>query len=351
MPVVVLVAFVAFAVVAPAAAALVYVGLRGRRADVHPLCRRCGYDLTGRPDVTAADARCPECGADLAKPRAVRVGHRACRRGPLLAGVALLAVVAWVATAAAGAIRVWPHVPLSLVLHEAARPAPHRQGPAVAELARRAAAGELSADDWARVTAAALDYQGDAGRPWDAGWGDLIEAAHATGHLSGDQWRRCARQVLAGTPTMTAAVEPDGRLRWTLKLPAWRVASATALHVTIVSVTEVVDEGRADGDVAVVPDLGFWWQSAGVPVAMWPPGMTVYTPLPSGLSAGPHEVRTEVTQRAADPATGEDLAATHVWLPVTVELPATPADRPRRRGRPATSPTTAATTDRLPPTR
>jgi tRNA(Ile2) C34 agmatinyltransferase TiaS len=43
-------------------------GLRGRRIDDHPLCRRCGFDLTGKPETST---RCPECGSDLRRPRAI----------------------------------------------------------------------------------------------------------------------------------------------------------------------------------------------------------------------------------------------------------------------------------------
>ncbi len=72
---------------AAAGALLLYRGLRGRRTDDHPLCRRCGFDLTGLPGGHPA---CPECGATLAAPQAVRVGHRARRPAPLAAGLALL---------------------------------------------------------------------------------------------------------------------------------------------------------------------------------------------------------------------------------------------------------------------
>jgi ribosomal protein L37E len=53
--------------------ALTFRGLRGVRLDDHPLCRRCGYDLYGAP---AGTTTCTECGADLARPRAMKIGHR-----------------------------------------------------------------------------------------------------------------------------------------------------------------------------------------------------------------------------------------------------------------------------------
>ncbi|GEM_PF-3726368 len=77
----------AFAVVG----ALLFVGgVRGRRIDDHPWCRRCRFDLFGSP---AESSRCPECGADLDSRRAVRQGRR--RRRPIvLSSGALLLVIA-----------------------------------------------------------------------------------------------------------------------------------------------------------------------------------------------------------------------------------------------------------------
>jgi hypothetical protein len=49
---------------------LLIIGLRGWRIDDHPWCRKCRYDLSGLDEPAA----CPECGADLARRRAVRIG-------------------------------------------------------------------------------------------------------------------------------------------------------------------------------------------------------------------------------------------------------------------------------------
>ena len=66
------------AAVAVAGLALAAIGLRGRRVDAHPHCRRCGYDLAGTPDATV----CTECGRDLTAERRHR-GHLRGRRGEL----------------------------------------------------------------------------------------------------------------------------------------------------------------------------------------------------------------------------------------------------------------------------
>jgi hypothetical protein len=67
---------------------LMWLGIRGRRLGDHPFCRKCEFDLFGRPDD--AERRCPECGADLSARRAVVTGAR--RRRPAIAacGAALL---------------------------------------------------------------------------------------------------------------------------------------------------------------------------------------------------------------------------------------------------------------------
>ena len=174
--------------------ALTAVGLRGRRTDDHPLCRRCRFDLTGRPST--AERRCPECGADLARPRAVAVGHRRRRPVVLTIGVGLLApallVAALVGYDVVAGVDWRRHAPVALLLREAAAADPARHRPAVAELAARLADGRLSSTGRDRVADAALAAQADAGRPWDPAWGDWLERARAAGRLSDDRWHRYA---------------------------------------------------------------------------------------------------------------------------------------------------------------
>src|SRR5215218_3121633 len=72
---------------------LILFGTRGRRVDDHPLCRRCGFDLTGRPQTSD---RCPECGADLSAHRAIRIGRRTRRPWSIALGIVfvLLSLIA-----------------------------------------------------------------------------------------------------------------------------------------------------------------------------------------------------------------------------------------------------------------
>ena len=80
-------------------AVMLALGLRGRRVGDHPMCRRCGFDLFGRP----ADSHgCPECGADVTRDRSIVLGVRQRRRWAvwsgsvmLLPAISTLAILGW----------------------------------------------------------------------------------------------------------------------------------------------------------------------------------------------------------------------------------------------------------------
>ena len=174
---------------------LLAAGLRGRRTDDHPLCRRCAYDLTGRVATAAA---CSECGADLSRRRAVRVGHRV-RRRRLLAGgavlvvpaVATLCVVGWVR---ARGIDPTPYKPVLWLRHDLDG-GPALEAKALAELTARVTAGRLSTGQAGAVADRALLAQASAA-PWDPAWGTFIEAAHAAGRLDRSRWAAYGRQAV-----------------------------------------------------------------------------------------------------------------------------------------------------------
>ncbi len=93
------------------AAGWVWLTLRGRRVNEHPICRGCGFDLIGlwpapplvEPGKTDDGGRepvvpkCPECGAGLDSPRRIRIGERVrSRRWVTVASLALAASIAFV---------------------------------------------------------------------------------------------------------------------------------------------------------------------------------------------------------------------------------------------------------------
>src|SRR5205814_8625763 len=67
---------------------------------------------------------------------------------------------------------------------------------AIAEMINRYAAAKLTKPQIASILSQALSAQADANKPWATGWGDLIEAAHASGDLSASDWKRYAEQAV-----------------------------------------------------------------------------------------------------------------------------------------------------------
>ncbi|HEV7301875.1 MAG TPA: hypothetical protein VGN72_21240 [Tepidisphaeraceae bacterium] len=172
-------------------------GMIGRRIDDHPLCRACGFDLTGRAE---GSDRCPECGRDVTQPKAIRHGHRQRRGGLIAAGVAgiLLGLAFLSPTVIATATSFDPqlHKPMWLLQREAHSANAQRRDAAIAEMERRLTAGLLSRDAVASIVSRALDLQGDPNQPWNRKWGDMIERARAQQQVSDDQWILYARQAV-----------------------------------------------------------------------------------------------------------------------------------------------------------
>lgn len=191
--------------VAAVAAVVLTYSIRGRQVDEHPYCRKCGFDLHGRP---ADSTRCPECGADLLRPRATRAGRRRRRRGlAWAAGLVLLASAGWVGVAAWAAHRGvdWQrHKPVWVLMYESGSPAPAARDAAIAELHRRLWVGDLSDAQMADLADRALAYQADTTKPWLVEWGAVLEDARDKGRLSDDRWRRYARQA----PTARVSIRP-----------------------------------------------------------------------------------------------------------------------------------------------
>ena len=180
---------------------LTLLGLRGRRADDHPLCRRCGFDLTGNPAAPV----CTECGVDLTRPKAIKVGRRARRRLPLAVGgtLLLLALVA-------GGVGGWrwargvdwqQHKPEWWLRHDLASGDFPRSAAAFGEIARRRAAKTLSPDAALSAADWVLRQQADSSRKWDYGWGKFVQTLRDEGALDDARYGRFAVGSVA--PTLT----------------------------------------------------------------------------------------------------------------------------------------------------
>lgn len=169
-----------------------FLGLRGRRIDRHPLCRGCGYDFSGREGVPSV---CPECGRDLAgRTRAVRVGNRV-RRPALAAAGAVVAILAL----AAGGLWIFQESqdfdlntikPTWWLRAEIDSADDERAGAARTELLARLGRGELTPAQTAALVDPVLNLQADPDGAWHESWGAFIQRAWQDGLVTEAQIAR-----------------------------------------------------------------------------------------------------------------------------------------------------------------
>ncbi|HEX2973947.1 MAG TPA: hypothetical protein VHP11_16565 [Tepidisphaeraceae bacterium] len=164
---------------------LLYLGLRGRRIDDHPLCRHCGFDLFGLPPTSTV---CSECGHEVRRKRAIRIGHRHKFYSCICLGLLLLlpsAVGLGIVTVRI--IRSFDpdqYKPVQWLLHEASA----GRTSSLATLLQRADKGQLTDQQVQQIADRALELQADRIRPWVPQWGDFIEQVHTAGQLPEEKW-------------------------------------------------------------------------------------------------------------------------------------------------------------------
>ena len=211
-------------------------GLRGRRADDHPVCRHCGRDLTG-----VESARCPECGRPADHPR---IGNR--RRLPTLAAAGALLAVAGLAPLvllAAAAFSDVGNQPLWMLLWR-------DDAVAVLEVDRRARDGELTKERQAKLVARFLDDQDDLSREWVPEKGTfLLRYTHrfmngrGRAAMSAQQEQRYVEQAVRPFFRVRPVVRSGQPLSYVRNDPRLRV-HASDNHAGVLIVAVVLRDGE-----------------------------------------------------------------------------------------------------------
>jgi hypothetical protein len=170
---------------------LVWLGIRGRRINLHPVCRSCRFDLEG---VLPAGITCPECGAGLKRERAVRIGQRKRRPVFILVGAAMTAIpVALIGTVVFAMITgtdLNAHKPLGVLLLETRFASDKVAAAAGEEAHRRYQRRTLNESQLAKLVDTAFALQADPSRPWSPVWGDIVHAEHVAGAVSDERLAR-----------------------------------------------------------------------------------------------------------------------------------------------------------------
>jgi hypothetical protein len=223
--------FWALAIAILTCGALLLLGLRGRRVDDHPVCRRCRFDLTG---VYPQVASCPECGSSLAASSAVRLGNRCRNRPAIILGSSLLVMLS-----AAGGLATWGVAtafdwntikPAWLLLREVRGDS---GGAAREELLKRAGQDRLPPGLRKTLIDRALEVHGDPEANWDSAWATFLEDQWAAGLLTSAQIARYARQAVRTTATIRPSQARQGATAGVVisVQPHRTIRSADVLHV------------------------------------------------------------------------------------------------------------------------
>jgi hypothetical protein len=174
---------------------LVAVGLvlwalvRPRKGEV-PHCRRCGFSLAGLTEP----GRCPECGSELARKRAVVIGERRRKRRPMwwAAGLVVAATAMLLVDRASvtGYMPVPEYKPAWLLTAEAYVLGDRRASMATDEIVRRVQLGELPVEHEERLVSISLARHAQTWRSFpDAQW-QVITDEWAGRQLTTAQIRR-----------------------------------------------------------------------------------------------------------------------------------------------------------------
>ncbi len=167
-------------------------GLRGKRLDHHPVCRRCRYDLIGSPKPRL---QCSECGADLLSTRAIHIGNRRKRPTPIVIGTLLILIATGLAGAQLWQANLNPYKPFWLLQLQATTPSQASNGGELDELLTRTKSSSLSASQLDSLMGSVLHAQADTSTPWNETWGDTFAELFTQGIGTQAQHEQFAKNV------------------------------------------------------------------------------------------------------------------------------------------------------------
>ncbi len=221
-------------------AALAAIWFRGKSVPGTRICSRCEFDVRDRGPNQPI---CPECGADLARPRGMRPQRRrSVRRGSVaavIAAIALLGCVTPIAMNLASPAR----RPLWWLQFELRSTDANARSRASVELIRRAGVGSLTVADYKSLAPTLLALQADSTIPWDSAWGRLFETGAARGAMSNAQLQTYLQQGSSFVIRHPKYVAPGGRLHVRYGCEFRRMDNLSFTGTALVPANEWFDAG------------------------------------------------------------------------------------------------------------
>lgn len=210
------------AVLAACAVVVLLIGLRGRRVDALPRCRRrrCRYELTSFLGASRPGAgypvTCPECGRVARGEREVKWGRRVARRGMVALSAALLLLaaapvgVAMYSRATNANPLAW--APMWYLIHGVERDTYTNGFAHQKELLRRADADEIGDAAAKRLTKRILEWQRDDAIYWGT-LGDVFASLTLNGKTTPEDvkkfWAHIWRFEVVGRPEIAIGEAPN----------------------------------------------------------------------------------------------------------------------------------------------
>lgn len=227
------------------------VGLRGRRIDDHPVCRKCRFDLSGAPEPRE---KCPECGADVSGARGVRIGQRT--RRPRLAGFGAFALALGLL---GGAVVSWglakgtnwnTYKPAALLLFEARAGTAEEAEAAISEMVTRIrSVRPPSSERMRQFVDVTLAHQADQSRPWGPGWADALDVVMDHGLITERQIEEVLDRAYSFEMDMRPTARVNERVMIRLKVAARAGSVRTPRSIWIESTGATVNGVESDASL------------------------------------------------------------------------------------------------------
>lgn len=215
-------------------------GVTGRRVGDHPVCAGCEYDLSG---ANGGLAQCPECGAKLLDAARVRRGRLV--RSPRRMAVGAMLIVTAVGGATSAIVAARRGFDLNRLLPSFVLMW-NPDSDLLRTLVGRIAAKDMSESRVRSLVERAIVEEKQWG--WRE-WGDVVEAAFASGYISREEWAEYVRGSIEN-PRWSARAFRGGLV--SVEMDVNRLKGSTG-RVTPFTLTADVTEARVNGQSAGLP--------------------------------------------------------------------------------------------------